>query len=60
MAYCLMAPSHYLNQFLLILSEVFWYSPLGNQIEMVEMSTFGIILKITNLKLQPHFEEQKN
>ena len=30
MACCLMAPSHYLNQCWLIISEVLWYSPEGN------------------------------
>ena len=30
MAWCLMAPSHYLNQCWLLISEVLWYSPQGN------------------------------
>ena len=30
MAWCLAAPSHYLNQCSLITSEVLWYSPEGN------------------------------
>ena len=30
MACCLMAPSHYLNQCWLIISEVFWHPPEGN------------------------------
>ena len=30
MAWCLMAPSHYLNQYWLIISEVLWNSPEGN------------------------------
>ena len=31
MASCLMAPSHYLNQYWLIISEVVWHSPEGGQ-----------------------------
>ena len=30
MAYCLTAPSHYLNQFWLLINEVLWYSPESN------------------------------
>ena len=30
MAWCLMAPSHYMNWCWLIISEVFWHSPKGN------------------------------
>ena len=30
MACCLMAPSHYLNQCWLMISEVLWYSPVSN------------------------------
>ena len=30
MACCLMAPSHYLNQFWLLISEILWYSPKSN------------------------------
>ena len=31
MSWCLMAPSHYLNQFWLLISEVKWQSPQGKQ-----------------------------
>ena len=49
MACCLMAPSHYLNQCWLMISEVLWHSPDSNLTEytsVVEMS-----LKFINLRL---------
>ena len=52
MACCLMAPSHYLNQCWLMISEMLWHSPDSNisqkihKIFIVEMS-----LKFTNLRL---------
>ena len=36
MACCLMAPSHYLNQHWLIISELSWYLPEGNFIGNTE------------------------
>ena len=51
MACCLMAPSHYLNQFWPINSEVSWYSPQGNFQEMLETSIHETSLKMTNLRL---------
>ena len=53
MACYLMAPSLYLNQYWLIISEVLWHSPEGNFTgdakDILDMS-----LKITDLRLQPH------
>ena len=36
MACCLMAPSHYLNQCWLIISDVFWHSPQGLNISFLQ------------------------
>ena len=50
-AWCLRAPSHYLNQCWLIISEVLWHTPEGNfhgRCSFLDMS-----LKICNLRLQP-------
>ena len=52
MAWCLMAPSHYLNQCWFIISEVLWHSPGGNF--MLKIPILNMSLKITNLRLQPH------
>ena len=54
MAWCLMAPSHYLNQSWLLISEVLWHSPEDNFTGMFTISILDISLKITNLGLQPH------
>ena len=53
MACCLTAPSHYLNQCWLIISEALWHSPVdhftGNAQDILDTR-----LKITNLRLQTH------
>ena len=54
MACCLMAPSHYLNQFWLLTSKVLWHSLRAISPEMLKISILDMNLKITNLKLQPH------
>ena len=54
MAYCLMAPTHYLSQRLLIINEVSWHSPMAISQEMLNISILDISLKITILKLLPH------
>ena len=48
-SYCLMAPSHYLNQDSLIINEVLWHSPGGIFIPMLDMT-----LKHSNVRLQPY------
>ena len=50
MACCLMAPSHYLNQCLLIISEVQWQSPDGIWPEIPQPPITKISLKMTFLK----------
>ena len=51
MAWCLMAPSHYLNQCWLIISEVLWQSP---QWKMLNISILHMSLKITHWILEQH------
>ena len=51
MACCLMAPSHYLNQCWLIISEVIWLTPEGN---FTGNGQNIYILRITFLRLQPY------
>ena len=51
MACCLMAPSHYLNQCWLIISEVIWLTPEEN---FTGNGQNIYILKITFLRLQPY------
>ena len=55
MACCLMAPSHYLNQCWLIISEVQWHSYQGNLTRMSQSSITKICLKITCLKFHSNF-----
>ena len=47
MACCLMAPSHYINQCLLIISGVLWQSPEGNCTENAQDKTQPSISKIS-------------
>ena len=56
MVHSLVAPSHYLNQSSLIISEVLWPSTEGNIVsqEILKISSFHMNLKINNLRLQPH------
>ena len=52
MAWCLTAPSPYLNQCWLIIREVFWHSPEDS----FNKCWINLSWKITNLKLQPHLQ----
>ena len=54
MACCLTAPSHYLNQCWLIISEVVWHSPGVIPHEMLEISIHDMSLKINHFRSQPH------
>ena len=55
MACCLMAPSHYLNQYLLIMScGIQWRAILQ---EMLKISILDMCLKITNFILYLHLPE---
>ena len=54
MAWCLMAPSQYLNQFSLNINKVLWHSPSIISQEMLKISKLDMSLKITNLILQSH------
>ena len=49
MACCLMAPSHYLMQCWLIISEVLWHSLVGRSQEIHKIAILDMSLKITNL-----------
>ena len=54
MAWCLMAPSHYLNQSCwLIISEVCGIHLRENSQEMPKISILDMSLKVTHLRLQP-------
>ena len=55
-AHFLMAPSHYLNQCSLIISEVLWPSIEGDRVsqEIPKISILDMNLKINNLRLRPH------
>ena len=53
MACCLMAPSHYLNQCWLIISEVLWHSPDGNFTWNAQDIYPWREFEITNLSLHP-------
>ena len=54
MACCLTAPSHYLNQCWLIISEVLWHSPESNfTVEPISNYCVLMGLKITFLKCGP-------
>ena len=55
MACCLTAPSHYLNQFWLIISKVLWHSPEENFIGHSKEIYPDMTLNMTNSRLQPHF-----
>ena len=50
MAFCLMAPSHYLKQCWLIISKVQWHLFVGNFIEILQTSSTKIGLIINYLK----------
>ena len=53
MACCLTTPSHYLNQYRLIISD--WGIHLWViSWQMLKISIFDMCLKITNFRLQPH------
>ena len=52
MACCLTAPSHYLNQCWLIISEVLWHSPDSNLTENLKIFIIELSLKFTNLRLE--------
>ena len=52
MACCQTAPSHYLNQCWLIISEVLWHSPKGKFTGKILILDISLI--ITNLRLQLH------
>ena len=54
MAYCLMAPGHYLNQCWRIISQVLRYSLEGNHTGMSNISTIIICYNFIHLKLQPY------
>ena len=54
MACCLTAPSHYMNQWWLIINNVLGHSPEGISQEMLQISIIDVTLKMTSLKLQ-HF-----
>ena len=54
MAYCLMAPSHYLIQCWLIINRVLWHSPNTNFTEVLKISIWKMSLKITFVKLLTH------
>ena len=49
--FCLKAPSHYLNQHCLLISEVFWHSLEGHFTGKAQDINLDISLKITNLRL---------
>ena len=51
MACCLTAPSHYLNQCWLMISEVLWHSPDSNSTENMKIFIFEMSLKFTCLRL---------
>ena len=55
-AHFLMAPSHFLSQCSLIISEVLWPSTEGDRVsqEILKISILDMNLKISNLRLQPH------
>ena len=55
MACCLTAPSHYLNQCRLIISEVQWHSYQGNFTKMSQPSITKIFLKITCRQFHSNF-----
>ena len=54
MAWCLSAPSHYLNQCWLIINDVFWHSTENNFTGNDYISIPDNSLKITDLRLQPY------
>ena len=54
MACCLTAPSHYLNQCWLIISQVLWHSPEDNLIGIARDIYPWYQLKITDRRLQLH------
>ena len=54
MACCLTAPSHYLNQYWLLISDVLWNSPTSNSTASAQLLYYMMILKIMILKLLPH------
>ena len=51
MAWCLTTPSHYLNQYRLIVSDVLWHSPEGNLTGKLKID---MSLKMTNSVLPWH------
>ena len=55
-AHFLMAPSHFLSQCSLIISELLWPSTEGDRVsqEILKISILDMNLKINNLRLQPH------
>ena len=55
MAWCLVAPSRYLNKCWLIISEVLWHSPEGNFTRNAQDIFPYMSLSFINLILQPHF-----
>ena len=55
MACCLMAPSHYLNQFWLIISKVEWHHLRASSQEIRQPSITEIICKIKYLKFNSNF-----
>ena len=55
MACCLMAPSHHLNQYWLIIGNILWHSPEAISQEMLRISIPDMSFKITNLRVHPHF-----
>ena len=54
MAYCLTAPSHFLNQCWLIISGDIWYSPMGNFTWNAQYLIHDMSLKVYDLRLQPN------
>ena len=56
---CLTAPSYYLNQHWLIISEILWHGPKGNMAGNVQTIYFYMSLKTTNLSLR-HYASRAN
>ena len=54
MSCCLTAPSHYLNQYWLIISNVLWCSLMAISQISLKISILDVRLKITNSRSQPH------
>ena len=60
MAWCLSAPSHYLNQCWLIISEVLWHSPQGSFMWNNQDIYIWYVWKLAILRLQLHLESMSS